>query len=313
MNGYSDFVISDGELKQYYGNEEHLVIPTDITNIGNNALQRCLSLQCIEIPGNLLSIGDYSFAFCTNLAEIMIPDSVTVIVECAFCGCRKLASVTLSGGLVAIGSRAFEGCEKLENLTIPKSVKEINEATFRWCKGLKKVVILDGTIIIKKWAFEGCSNIEIVVPEDNCLQIEEQAFSDVSTIILRQYIFDIEKKGDIKKLIITDSPMQQIKHAKAKRLAIKGFLTARDLSIYKDKTIESYQRFLKKRLLEYIEFVLEDDTEFIISRLCSLEIMDQETADILIKEDIAVAAKAALLEYRNNGMLKKDIDEEFYV
>ena len=43
----------------------------------------------------VVSIGDYSFAYCSSLTSMTIPNSVTEIGRSAFPGCRSMTSVTI--------------------------------------------------------------------------------------------------------------------------------------------------------------------------------------------------------------------------
>jgi hypothetical protein len=41
----------------------------------------------VIIPDNVTTIGDYAFSYCSGLTEVAIPDSVTTIGSGAFDGC----------------------------------------------------------------------------------------------------------------------------------------------------------------------------------------------------------------------------------
>jgi hypothetical protein len=49
---------------------EELVIPDDVTSIGNYVFWNCVSLKSIVIPNGVESIGKYAFAYCKNLKSI---------------------------------------------------------------------------------------------------------------------------------------------------------------------------------------------------------------------------------------------------
>lgn len=80
----ADFEIEDGVLKKYLGNAETVVIPDDITSIGDNAFWNCSSLISIHIPDSVTSIGDEAFFGCDSLESIEVPKSVTHIGRNAF-------------------------------------------------------------------------------------------------------------------------------------------------------------------------------------------------------------------------------------
>ena len=65
-----------------------------VTSIGMMAFAACISLESIEIPNNVISIGFGAFTMC-GLTSITIPSSVTSIDAQAFSGCSSLESVTV--------------------------------------------------------------------------------------------------------------------------------------------------------------------------------------------------------------------------
>lgn len=78
MSNLSDFVIQDGDLKQYTGPSGDVVIPDGVTGIWSGAFKNCTSLTSIVIPESVTSIGSFAFAHCTNLSGITLPDILPV-------------------------------------------------------------------------------------------------------------------------------------------------------------------------------------------------------------------------------------------
>ena len=75
----------------------------------------CDLLESIIIPTNITTIGDFAFAFCRNLTNITIPESVKNIGNYAFFGCEKLKTITIPKGLLSIGKNAFPPNTKVES------------------------------------------------------------------------------------------------------------------------------------------------------------------------------------------------------
>lgn len=132
-----------GEL--YVNGEEvtEVVIPNNMTNIGNYAFYGCTSLTSVSIPNSVASIGDHAFSQCVNLTDVNISNSVKEINESAFMGCINLSSIKIPEGVKEIKQYVFAGCQNLNSIEIPGSVTSIGGGSFSSCKNLKKVYISD--------------------------------------------------------------------------------------------------------------------------------------------------------------------------
>jgi hypothetical protein len=98
------------DILKFAGNYKNVIIPNEymgkpVKNIIGRAFEGMTTLESVEIPANILTLG-----------------------ASAFSGCTSLSSVTLSDGLQSIGADAFSGCKNLKSIHIPKSVTEINDA-----------------------------------------------------------------------------------------------------------------------------------------------------------------------------------------
>lgn len=116
-----------------------LVLPDDITEIGDFICNTCPGLKSVTISENVTMIGQKAFSGCTGLTSITIPNKVTEIGTDAFNGCIGLNNVKIGNGVTKINNRAFKGCTGLTNITIPNSVTEIGTNAFVNCENLTKV------------------------------------------------------------------------------------------------------------------------------------------------------------------------------
>ncbi len=84
-----------------------LIIPNNVTSIGNSAFMNCSGLTSIEIPSTVTSIGSYAFQNCTSLRDITseITD-VFVTGDNAFTGCENATLHVPAGTYVAYSGRA---------------------------------------------------------------------------------------------------------------------------------------------------------------------------------------------------------------
>lgn len=307
------FSIVKGELIRYTGNDKHVTIPAEVTSISEEAFCRCIHLESVVLPDGCCSIGTRAFAFCIKLRSLVIPEGIIAIGAGAFEGCEELGSIIIPNSVRNIGSRTFEGCQNLKSITIPEGVTVIEEATFRWCKNLKVASIPRSMVSINDFAFEGCKDIELVISNDSQLQIGNNAFANTNSILLDRYINNIEKSGTFKKLIIKGTQLQSITHVWAKKLAVMGFLTAKDASVFTADVVQSYKRYLKRRLSDYMTFILNDDVTLIMNRLCSLDLIDLKTASIFMEHDLPVSARAVLIDYCNKRKYVTDSYDDFHI
>ena len=123
------------------------------------AFSGCRSLSEIVIPSSVTNIGDNVFSGCDSLSEIVIPSSVTSIGKGAFSSCNSLSEIVISSSVTSIGDWAFYGCRSLSEIVIPSSVTSIGNCAFSGCRSLSKIIIPDSVTNIGNGAFAGCSNL----------------------------------------------------------------------------------------------------------------------------------------------------------
>lgn len=120
-----DFEIKDGVLVKYHGNEENVVIPE-----------------------NVMEIGESAFYLNSDIKSVVIPKNVKTIGVSAFCSCYNLETIELSNGLIKIEGNAFGDCNSLKSVYIPSSVKEMIEP-FVLCGCLEEIIVDDNSEYFK--------------------------------------------------------------------------------------------------------------------------------------------------------------------
>ena len=175
-----------------------VTIPQGVTEIGNGAFKRCTSLKVLNMPNDLLKMGESVFFECSSLAAIVIPDSVKTIEKNAFASCTSLKSVTLPSGLTCLESGLFWNCRALSFITIPDSVREIKGLTYKEyendrgykiyrgvfedCTNLTSVKLPNSVQTVGSNAFYNCQNLRFVKLSKNLKRIETGAFAKCSQL-----------------------------------------------------------------------------------------------------------------------------------
>jgi|GEM_PF-4783516 len=168
-----------------------LVIPEDITSIGDYAFCRCEGLKSVTFHDKLTYLGANSFYSCTGLTNVEIPASIKTINEGAFMRCSNLATVTIPEGIETIGFDAFShsglktltlpstirdmmqsfvSCEQLETLTLTDGITEL-DGSFYYCHALKEVRIPGSIKKLSFQDFNNCNSLETVVFDEGVEEI----------------------------------------------------------------------------------------------------------------------------------------------
>lgn len=133
--------------------------------INNQTVIKCVeNATSVNIPSDVLFIGENAFSGCLSLNNVQIPISVISIGSGAFCGCRSLSSITIPSNVSSIGSGAFQECN-ISSLEIPSSVSEIPNNFCYFCSNLESVIIHEGVNSIEDNAFAGCFKLkDLTIP-----------------------------------------------------------------------------------------------------------------------------------------------------
>ncbi len=198
------FFVFDGinYLLGYIGDKTEISLPDDFNGesyeIYSYAFYKRAEITSVIIPNNVTAIGNDAFDYCSGLTEITIPDSVIRIGKYAFRSCDALTKVTVGTGVTSIGRDAFWTCPALTGvyisdiakwcgidferaaganplyyaknlylngvlvteLYIPSGITHIKNDTFYNCTSIRTVYIPSSVVSIGDYAFHGCDSIE---------------------------------------------------------------------------------------------------------------------------------------------------------
>ena len=158
-----------------------IIIPDNITDLGEYAFYNCSSLNSVKLPAGITTIGNCTFKGCVNLTSIIIPSGVISIGSYAFGDCSSLSSIELSSGVITIENSAFQSCTSLTNVSIPSSVTSIGSYAFKGCSSLSTIELPTNLNTIGQYAFSGCALlVSINIPSG--VSLDKGVFSDCSSL-----------------------------------------------------------------------------------------------------------------------------------
>lgn len=140
---------------------EIVILPTNITSIGNRAFAACEVLDSFSLPPSLTYIGSSAFYACHSLPSQTIPNGVVAIEDNTFESCWAMTSVTLGEGIVSIGYQAFYECSALSSINLPSTLQSILSYAFQSCISLSQVILPISVERIEYYAFGGCAALSI--------------------------------------------------------------------------------------------------------------------------------------------------------
>ena len=192
----------------------NLVIPSEITEIGDYTFAGCTSITNATVHEDVIKMGNASFYGCSSLLEITLPflgykanettnvhigyifgasgylengaflpeslKTVTItknpIAQHSFYGCTYISTIVIPENTKIIPLGAFANCTSLVSINIPDSVEYIDNYAFRGCEALESVNIPDGITWINESVFENCKNLVDVTLPESVSYISKNAF-----------------------------------------------------------------------------------------------------------------------------------------
>jgi hypothetical protein len=170
-------IIEDGVLSGSSIDIEFLVIPNNVTSIGQSAFSSN-QLRSVVIPDSVTSIGNGAFGV-NQLTSVVIGNGVTSIGFQAF-QYNQLTSVVIPDSVITIGHTAFSN-NQLISVVIPDLVTTIGNNTFSYNQ-LKGVVIPNSVTSIGNLAFAWNELTEIIFERNTPPTIESNTFDNNSDL-----------------------------------------------------------------------------------------------------------------------------------
>ena len=185
----------------------HYMIKEGTKVICNGAFYQCRSINSINIPDSVTSIGKSVFSSCVSLTNINIPDSVVKMAGNPFAGWHgslynesksfiyenhvlfnadKTIIIAyraddelynIPDSVISIEDYAFYECKSLTRINIPNSVTSIGECAFIRCQSLTRINIPDSMTSIGDNAFRNCESLTSINLPDSVTSIGKSAFA----------------------------------------------------------------------------------------------------------------------------------------
>ena len=132
------FIITKGVLTGYRGFDSVVVIPDEVTTIGQSAFKNNLTIRKVSFSDNTVVIENNAFEGCTNLVDISNYSKIQYFK-----------------------SECFKG-SGLEEIEICENVLAIEKNAFSYMPNLKKLVYYPGKNLNLDRAFSRSANLEFV-------------------------------------------------------------------------------------------------------------------------------------------------------
>ena len=160
----------------------------------------------IVIPENVTKIGEGAFSNVSGLRKIVIPSTVKEIAPNAFSNNKDIEEVEINNGVERIGERAFFYCAKLQKITLPDSIIDIGSECFRYCYKLDNVKLPTNLTTLKALTFDACSNLKQIELSKKLKILQGQSLAGTAIQNLKFY----ENLENIEQLALNISTLKQI-------------------------------------------------------------------------------------------------------
>ena len=153
-------------------------MPDNVIAIGDNGFYRCPKLSLTSLPSGITSLGDYAFADCSMLTLTSLPSGITSIGDFAFLNCYQLSLTTLPSGITSIGQYAFNNCPRLALTALPSGITSLPTAAFQYCPKLALTTFPSGMTSIGAYAFKQGTGLASITLPPALTAIGNQAFAN---------------------------------------------------------------------------------------------------------------------------------------
>ncbi|MDM8203674.1 leucine-rich repeat protein [Faecalicoccus acidiformans] len=211
-----DFVIENGVLTAYNGNDSHVVIPEGVTVIADHVFEYNKSIQSVSFPQSLDEIGFMAFKDSGLSGELILTENITRIGIGAFSFCnfstvfvpaREDFPIFGIGGFLAtnIDKVVFEdgsiyapgglfSAANVKEIAFPDSMIEIEEEAFDDNPNLTELALPNNLQIISINAFSDCTSLSEINLPDSVTTLGKESFrncTNVKKVVISSSLKDV--------------------------------------------------------------------------------------------------------------------------
>jgi len=164
-------------------------------------LQNIKSLEEVDIPDGVETIGGGAFLGCASLQKVNLPQRQIQIAEDAFENTpigkardggawylgnhfmkadKELRGVfQIEEGMLSVADCAFKDCINIEKIVLPDSVRSIGRNAFAGCAGLKEIMMPETLDALGAGAFSGCGSLRTAAVSQGISRLERGVFKEL--------------------------------------------------------------------------------------------------------------------------------------
>jgi hypothetical protein len=123
-----------------------LVLPASLKSIDEYAFAHCTSLRQCSMDGcpDITELPDGLFNGCSSLYDIELPPNLISIGNYAFLGCKFMFAITIPNSVRTVGGSAFKDTD-LKGIIFPSSVSSIGDGVLANCPKLTYIGVKNST------------------------------------------------------------------------------------------------------------------------------------------------------------------------
>lgn len=219
-----------GRYAFYGSNEiESILFSSNIKEIPDYAFSGA-GLSSLELPSNIVSIGDGAFSNCENLSSVIFSPNIVNISNNSFSNTPWQSNLKGDNGVIYAGTIAlaynsatapkdgtfsfrdgttaianieyrgffptFQDNWHLEKIYLPESLLRIGNNVFNNCKELKEIKIPESLIEIGSGAFSGCESLQYINLPEGLNEISNYSFQNCKNLQEINFPNNIKRIGE---------------------------------------------------------------------------------------------------------------------